>query len=158
MSGRTPLILTAYFPSIGKRTCQMSFQAFIRKGEDMKRLFTYFCTLFAVILVGSFAVADGYAQTPFDQVKDTMGNTIKGLVVNAETGQPVANATVEIESARTSVTTGDDGTFTLTGVSHKNQTLTVSANGYKVYKKKIDFGKKKKNKKITVRLEPKNGL
>ncbi len=126
----------------------------------MKRLSVYFCALLVVMFVGSLTAVGSYAQGLNDQMNgmmnnDTTGNAIRGVVINAQTSQPVADAIVQVEGAQVSDTTDSAGTFTLTGVSGEgSHTLNVTADGFQDYSKKIDLGKKMQNQTITIRLKP----
>ncbi len=86
-----------------------------------------------------------YAQNPYGTASNTIyltvygttggpgpgTATVTGRVVDADTGQPVAGATVKVDTLST--TTGTDGRFTLTGVPTGTATLQVSKTGYITY-------------------------
>ena len=54
--------------------------------------------------------------------------TVSGVVRNAEDGQPVAQATVQVKGTRTSVITNDQGNFSIQ--ASQGQTLVVTAIGF----------------------------
>ncbi len=62
---------------------------------------------------------------------------IKGKVVDATSGIPVSNATVEIEHAGT-VLTNDSGRFEFRKTNPKNDELKITGIGYKTYQAKIN--------------------
>ncbi|MBE2214496.1 MAG: TonB-dependent receptor [Opitutaceae bacterium] len=57
--------------------------------------------------------------------------TIRGTIVSADTGAPVAGAAVELDGVPTSVATDLNGEFTLTGVDLGGHTVTVRRDGYR---------------------------
>lgn len=63
---------------------------------------------------------------------------VRGLVVNAATNAPIADAHVEIVDVSRSATTHADGRFEFTGVTPGAHTLTVSTIGYIFVRRKID--------------------
>jgi hypothetical protein len=56
--------------------------------------------------------------------------TVRGRVVDAETGQPLAGATVRIGSDQPLTTTSEDGTFTLRNVPPGTQFISARTLGY----------------------------
>lgn len=76
-----------------------------------------------------YGIVDAYAAI------DAVGEhaTLEGTVTDAETGAPLPDATVEVVADGTVYerTTGDDGTFELTGLAgDREYTVTVDGNGY----------------------------
>ncbi|MBS1918343.1 MAG: TonB-dependent receptor plug domain-containing protein [Bacteroidetes bacterium] len=63
-------------------------------------------------------------------------NHIKGKVIDALSGIPVPNATVEIENAGTTLT-NDAGIFEFKKINAKNDELKITSIGYKQYNAKI---------------------
>lgn len=65
---------------------------------------------------------------------ETLGPTargdIDGEVRDAETGEPIAQASISTSPPTQSVLTDDDGSFTLTGVETGNYTIDISKDGY----------------------------
>lgn len=61
---------------------------------------------------------------------DAPAGTIRGVVVDAETGTPLAAVRVRVQRTANWVVTDENGAFTLDGVSPGRQTLYVSLVGY----------------------------
>lgn len=65
---------------------------------------------------------------------ETLGPTargdIDGEVRDAETGEPIAQASISTSPPTQSVLTDDDGSFNLTGVETGNYTIDISKTGY----------------------------
>ena len=90
--------------------------------------------LFAVVLLALLSALSGCGSGQSD-VAQTNGNsvttgTVTGTVTNAESGAPLASATVGTDSASITTTTDSNGNFTLTGVPSGPQTLAVSRSGF----------------------------
>jgi hypothetical protein len=65
--------------------------------------------------------------------------TITGRVLDLQTGEPIAKASVSISGQAASVITGDDGGFTLADVAGGALELRVYTVGYGLLKKKVDL-------------------
>ncbi|MFN8635553.1 MAG: carboxypeptidase regulatory-like domain-containing protein [Chloroflexota bacterium] len=56
--------------------------------------------------------------------------TVTGIVTNALTGAPLANATVRVDGSTATATSGNDGRFVLAGVPSGTRTLRTTATGF----------------------------
>jgi len=65
--------------------------------------------------------------------------TIAGRVVDLQTGEPIAKAAISIPGQPATVTTGNDGRFTLPKIPAGTVVLHVSTVGYGLLKKKVDL-------------------
>jgi len=77
--------------------------------------------------------ASTHAQTP----KETA--TIRGRVLDLQTGEAIAKASISIVGQPASAITGDDGSFTLANIPAGALELRVYTVGYGLLKKKIDL-------------------
>jgi outer membrane cobalamin receptor len=89
----------------------------------------------AAIVLAIFALLapPTHAQTPNPTA------TITGRVLDLQTGEPIAKASISISGQPMSAITGDDGNFTLPNVSAGPLELHVSTVGYGLLKKKVDL-------------------
>ena len=71
---------------------------------------------------------DGEGSAPTPPPLPTTGS-IAGTVTNAADGTPVSGATVVIDTGE-STTTGDDGSYSITGVPTGDRSVTASATGF----------------------------
>jgi outer membrane receptor for ferrienterochelin and colicin len=63
--------------------------------------------------------------------------TVRGVVVDAQTEQPLARVLVRLADTPHAATTGSDGRFALTGVAPGAYTLTVSVEGFALVRKAV---------------------
>ncbi len=138
----------------------------------MKRLSIFLFAVFSVVLISSLTPNSGYAQntppTPPPQTPGAPSNpgapgnpqvansdsaqAITGTVLDANTGQPVSGATVQLEGQDNSVTTDSDGSFQIENASAGTYTITVTADGYQDYENQIEVGANAQS--LTIRLTP----
>ena len=102
---------------------------------------------FTNLNTGSFSVAvnaTGYTSASFtgtlvggandvgkiQLVKAPLSNTLTGVIKDAATKAPVAGAVVAVQGLSTTATSGNDGSYTITGITGASLTLTVTANNY----------------------------
>lgn len=80
-------------------------------------------------------VADGQAVTGIDIALAPMGGgggngSISGTVYDKKTNAPIAGATVTAGGCSRSATTGNDGTYTITGLADGSYTVRAMKSGY----------------------------
>jgi hypothetical protein len=88
-------------------------------------------TLMYVVLLGTIIVSVSSCNKEDDPVNSNFG-TITGVVID-ETGQPVSGVTVTVSGLKEddiSVTSGNDGTYTVENVSLKLHAVTFSKTGW----------------------------
>lgn len=78
--------------------------------------------------------------------------SIYGEVTDKTTGNPIANAGVELQPSGDKATTGSDGHFEFSNVSEGTYSLIVSKSGYNRYESQISVGSEE-NKRNDVQLE-----
>jgi uncharacterized surface anchored protein len=81
-------------------------------------------------------VSNGQAVTGIDFALAPMGGgggngSISGTVYDKATNAPIAGARVTAGCCRNSATTGNDGTYTITGLADGSYTVMAMKNGYK---------------------------
>lgn len=72
-----------------------------------------------------------------DEVKYDFFSTIRGTVYDAETGNPLSNASVTLMPSNRTMQTGEDGTFTFEQLDPGQYTISVQKEGYYVDRKSI---------------------
>ncbi len=77
--------------------------------------------------------------------------TISGMVEDAETDDPIADALIESDNGENTAS-ADDGSFTL-DVKKGNRTITVTVDGYEEYSESIDLTNKE-NETLDIQLAP----
>jgi len=80
------------------------------------KITTWAGTMLAIILLAALSSANGTGR-------------IRGRVIDAYTQQPVAGATVVVESVQLGTRTGSDGAYTISGVPAGVHTVRVESNG-----------------------------
>jgi len=81
---------------------------------------------------------------------------IKGVVVDANTGQPVPGLTVMLDNQGTTVTTGPSGDFMISSAQPGNDVLVVVGYGYKDWTQSIEIFKGSVDNVGTIRIQPSN--
>ncbi|MCF8371497.1 MAG: choice-of-anchor D domain-containing protein [Bacteroidales bacterium] len=74
----------------------------------------------------------GFIDCPFQIVPNNLGN-LKGTITNAQTGTPIPNVTVSLQTGGTlvqTVTSGEDGSYTFYGVQPGTYTAKAQKLGY----------------------------
>lgn len=79
---------------------------------------------------------------------------LRGVVVDAQTAQPVAGATVMLNSQGVTVTTGPNGDFLLTGATAGKDQLLIFSYGYKDWMREVDLFDNGVNELGTLSMEP----
>jgi thiol-disulfide isomerase/thioredoxin len=102
------------------------------------------------VRIGSDAYAEFYAEAKFDPgdpeafvVVDLVGsNRLGGTVYDEKSGEPVAGATVRLDTVghRWATTTGADGRYTLADLPPNEAMLTVRCDGFETVRRPIDLG------------------
>lgn len=105
---------------------------------------------FASILC--FAVVSATAN-PIVETVNQSNAIITGSVVDAETGEAVANATVTLSGTEESTTTDEYGTFTFEQVENGSQTITVQADGYQEAEETVEVTEEGANVEIELNSE-----
>ncbi|MBB6612487.1 carboxypeptidase-like regulatory domain-containing protein [Pontibacter sp. Tf4] len=90
-----------------------------------------FKTTSTLNLILLFALLIGFAACNEDTIAPTGEGSISGVVLNAETSQPMIGAAITTNPASTAVVTDDEGRFRLVGVSGGNYMVTAKKAGYK---------------------------
>ena len=91
-------------------------------------------SLIAAVLLAAFTVQTASAGNFFNRKKNDQQNyiTIKGKVVDAESGNPLVFATVAVKESNVAIVTNIDGEFTLKiGDQVTSKNLEISYLGYK---------------------------
>ncbi|MDX1641531.1 MAG: carboxypeptidase-like regulatory domain-containing protein [Balneolaceae bacterium] len=105
----------------------------------------------AMILSIGIAFATSNPETTTNNA-DTY-TMITGSVVDAETGDAVANATVALEGTETTTTTDEYGTFVFEQVETGSHTLTIEADGYQSTETSVDVTETGANVEVEVTPE-----
>ncbi len=117
----------------------------------MKRLHVYLFAIFSVMLVNGIIAGRSFAQAQ-QAVPGDSTLTVTGMVIDAQTSDPVASATIEVEDSQVTATTDSTGMFQLQGIGQGDHTLKVTADGYQNSEKQIDAGNE--TQQVIIKLEP----
>lgn len=109
--------------------------------------------MLASIMVLSLGIAFATSNPETTNTDTESYAIITGSVVDAETGDAVANATVTLTGTEQSTTTDEYGTFTFEEVKTGSLTLSVEADGYQAAEQTIDVTEEGANVEIEVTPE-----
>ena len=65
------------------------------------------------------------------QIADSCANEVKGFIIDAETNEPIAFATIMVKSTKEGAVTDENGSFSLNDLCGSGHTLICSCVGYK---------------------------
>jgi|SRR5699024_1363057 len=119
--------------------------------KTLKRL-SFLTAIFALFL--TFSANSAFAQVKQNQRQQNQPEmkTLKGTVVDGQTGEAVSNAEVSVaEMEDLDTTTNRDGKFEIDNLAPGTYTIKVEMDGYKDWEQKVEVNK---DKDITVKLEP----
>jgi len=106
-----------------------------------KALFSTIALIVGLMFFSSQAVAQGKSDTK-----------LVGKVVKASSQKDISGATVTIEGMDKEVTTNKKGMFTVDSLEPGTYTITIEADGYKDWEKKIEV--KAKGNTLKAQLKP----
>ena len=95
------------------------------------------------LLLAFFAAVQAFAQTG-----------VKGVVVDAKSGQPVAGATVMLDDQGITVTTGPNGDFSISDAKEGKDVLLILGYGYKEWSQSVEILNNVIDNLGTVRIDP----
>lgn len=107
-----------------------------------------FTTLFALIL--GLSVTTSYAQMK-DKAHQPEAYKLTGKVVDAESGEALTNAKVNIPGKNRKEMTGKEGTFTFKELPAGTHTVKVQEDGYKTWTKKVNLNK---DSRLSIEVKP----
>lgn len=115
---------------------------------------TNFKKISILTIAFAFLLSLSYS-TSFAQVKQKMEQpetyTLKGEVVNAETGNPLPKAEVTIVGTELAKETGKKGKFTFKKLPEGTHVLKVEEKGYQTWKKEVTLDE---NSKMKIEVKP----
>jgi len=82
---------------------------------------------------------------------NTKAATLKGMVVDASSGNPIADIEVQLKGTDNSTMTDSTGYFEFTDLEAGSFTLYVDADGYKEYEQTVDLTEE--GAQVTIKLE-----
>lgn len=107
----------------------------------------FFSTLLLTLIVG-FTYMNSNAQAT---ETNTKAATLKGMVVDASSGNPIADIEVQLKGTDNSTMTDSTGYFEFTDLEAGSFTLYVDADGYKEYEQTVDLTEE--GAQVTIKLE-----
>jgi hypothetical protein len=107
----------------------------------------FFSTLLLTLIVG-FTYMNSNAQSTDTNTKAA---TLKGMVVDASSGNPIADIEVQLKGTDNSTMTDSTGYFEFTDLEAGSYTLHVAADGYKEYEQSVDLTEE--GAQVTIKLE-----
>lgn len=112
----------------------------------MNKRVVFSAFIFALVL--SFVSLTSYAKSSTIHKQET----ISGKVVNASTGEAIADVEVSIRGTDMSATTDSTGHFTIEGLEAGKYVVVVEQDGYKEYESTVDLSSG--SAEITIKLQP----
>lgn len=104
-------------------------------------------------MILSFGIAFAASNPEITSTDTESYAIITGSVVDAETGDAVADATITLTGTEQSTTTDEYGTFTFEEVEAGNLTLSVEAEGYQSAEQSVEVTEEGANVEIKVTPE-----
>jgi phage tail sheath gpL-like len=107
----------------------------------------FISTLLLTLIVG-FTYINSNAQSTDTNTKAA---TLKGMVVDASSGNPIADIEVQLKGTDNSTMSDSTGYFEFTDLEAGSYTLYVDADGYKEYEQSVDLTEG--GAQVTIKLE-----
>lgn len=105
------------------------------------------------VLILSIGIAFATSNTATSETESEGYAMITGSVVDANTGEAIPNATVELSELEASATTDEYGTFIFEDIEAGTYTLSVQADGYEEVEQSVEVAEEGANVEISLQSE-----